>query len=55
MNGPDQLLPALYGLYENPTTYAADFHDITVGNSGLYMPALVTIWSRELDRQLSTS
>ncbi len=36
LNGPDQLLPALYGLYENPTTYAADFHDITAGSNGLY-------------------
>ncbi|MGO9914062.1 MAG: choice-of-anchor Q domain-containing protein [Isosphaeraceae bacterium] len=36
LNGPDQTLPALYGLYADPTTYAADFHDITVGNSGLY-------------------
>jgi len=36
LNGPNQTLPALYSLYTNPTTYAADFHDITVGNSGLY-------------------
>jgi len=36
LNGPGQTLPALYGLYTNPTTYAADFHDITVGSNGLY-------------------
>ncbi len=27
--------PAIYGLAENPTTYANDFHDITVGNNQL--------------------
>ncbi len=36
LNGPDQTLPALYQLYTDKTTYAADFHDITVGNSGMY-------------------
>jgi len=36
LNGPNQTLPALYGLYTDPATYASDFHDITEGNSGLY-------------------
>jgi predicted outer membrane repeat protein len=36
LNGPNQLLPAVYALYSDPVTYAADFHDITTGNSGLY-------------------
>src|SRR5262249_13104138 len=36
LNGPDQLLPALYSLYSDPIRYAADFHDITTGNSGVF-------------------
>jgi hypothetical protein len=36
LNGPSQTLPALYQLYNNKATYAADFHDITSGNSGMY-------------------
>ena len=30
--------PILYGLASNPTSYAADFHDITVGNNQLPYP-----------------
>jgi subtilase family serine protease len=32
------LNPLLYGIAANPTTYAADFHDVTVGNNGFHGP-----------------
>jgi subtilase family serine protease len=28
-----QLNPLLYRIYSDPTTYAADFHDVTMGNN----------------------
>jgi subtilase family serine protease len=34
LDGPTQTLPALYQLAANPTTYAADFHDVTTGGNG---------------------
>ncbi len=34
LDGATQTLPALYSLAANPTSYAADFHDITTGNNG---------------------
>jgi fibronectin-binding autotransporter adhesin len=33
LGGPTQTLPALYNIASSPATYAADFHDITVGNN----------------------
>ena len=34
LDGPSQTLPTLYRLFQNPTTYARDFHDIKTGNNG---------------------
>ncbi len=34
LDGPSQTLPKLYALYNNPTTYAADFHDINDPSGG---------------------
>ena len=41
MNGGKQLgyiNPALYALASNPSTYAADFYDVTTGNNGAFNP-----------------
>jgi hypothetical protein len=34
LDGATGTLPALYGVYSNSTTYAADFNDITTGSNG---------------------
>ncbi len=34
LDGQSQTLPDLYGLYNSPATYKADFHDVTNGNNG---------------------
>ena len=34
LDGASGTLPALYNIYNNPTTYAADFNDITTGSNG---------------------
>jgi subtilase family serine protease len=38
-SGLGQLNPTLYALAANPTTYAQDFHDVTVGNNELPYPS----------------
>ena len=34
LDGLSQTLPRLYGIYNDPVKYAADFHDITSGSNG---------------------
>ncbi len=36
LDGASQTLPTLYGIYNNPTQYANDFHDITSGSNPDY-------------------
>ena len=40
LNGASQTLPKLYDIYNNPTEYAADFHDITSGSNVTYSAAV---------------
>ena len=32
---PTRTIPALYGIYDNASSYASAFHDITAANNGL--------------------
>ena len=34
LDGPSQTLPTLYQIYNDPSRYANDFHDITAGSNG---------------------
>ena len=36
LTGATQTLPMLYSLYNSPTSYSQDFHDVTAGNNGTY-------------------
>ena len=40
LDGASQTLPKLYGIYNNPAQYAADFHDITSGSNDAYSAAV---------------